>query len=214
MYSLGNYITGMFLQAPMIIDDDEDFKESAAATQTKKVGVAKAVGGAKKSQPASKSKRKRKQVLNESGKLVEECVCVFLKNDFTDSEDDNVSPKRSKSTPTQPSKKPAPKKSPATAKPTAQRTLTSFKAKKIEVTVSNFFGPSPIRRSQRSSKQARGKSDSGSLEVSVIPESPMPAEGGGCTEFEDVNIEEFMEEEDETEKGKREVQYYITCNRQ
>lgn len=45
-----------------MIDDEDDFKEAAGSNQK---GVIKEVGGAKKR--AGKSKRKRKQVLKDSG---------------------------------------------------------------------------------------------------------------------------------------------------
>ena len=47
-----------------MIDDEDDFKEAAGPKQK---GVAKEVGGAKKKSRSTKSKRKRKQVLNDSG---------------------------------------------------------------------------------------------------------------------------------------------------
>lgn len=60
---------GIFPQAPMI-DDDDDFKEGAARRPNQR-GVARKKGAVKTSGTVTaKSKRKRKQILKDSGELV------------------------------------------------------------------------------------------------------------------------------------------------
>ena len=218
----------------MIADDDDDFKEGVAKPKPGPRGVAKKQSGAK-------SKRKRRQILKDSGKpykirgvfysdfvnpcnppqshvteiVMLKCFFIYPYLEIPDSEDEDVPAKKAKptpkTTPTPSAKKTTPGKSPVSSK-TRQKTKQSMKAKRETVTLTDFFGSAPIKRTlrpssststahSRSKPQSRSGSQASS-EVMVIPESPTQAEVGA--EFDDATIALMLQEE-EMEKAKLEV---------
>ena len=142
--------------------------------------------------------------------------CTMNNFNNLDSEEETVPVKKAKATtPSSSAKKSTPGKSAVSSK-MRQKTIQQPppKTKKESVTLTDFFGSAPIKRTPRPSSSHSGSKppsqnhSRASSEVVVVPESPVAAEEGVVGEgFEDVAIAMILQEE-ELEKAKLEVRCF------